>query len=209
MHRSLRLNQKEQEKLWRVIKMTKKTAVRSHFNVLFSSIRHWASASVERQVNIDKQRLTSIFTCELKAVYVRSSSSFLYSDLSSDLMLVPQILFINSTGEKKTQHMHKDLKDLDRSERSETKMAALGRDDERLDPSNRVLTVLARISERGCQTLFIRWMTCIHWTAENCKNRTFIFFLSFPTSICNPFLRWFHFNNGRLAEKVSAVLSFR
>ena len=58
--------------------------------------------------------------------------------------------------------MHKDLKDLDRSERSETKMAALGRDDERLDPSNRVLTVLARISEHGCQTLFIRWMTCIH-----------------------------------------------
>ena len=31
-------------------------------------------------------------------------------------------------------------------------MAALGRDDERLDPSNRVLTVFARISERGCQT---------------------------------------------------------
>ena len=91
--------------------------------------------------------------------------------------------------------MHKDLKDLDRSERSETKMAALGRDDERLDPSTRVLTVLARISERGCQTLFIRSittkieMTCIHCTAENCKNRTFVFFLSFPTSICNPFLR--------------------
>ena len=64
--------------------------------------------------------------------------------------------------------MHKDLKELDRSERSETKMAALGRDDERLDPSTRVLTVLARISERGCQTLFIRSittkieMTCIH-----------------------------------------------
>ena len=38
--------------------------------------------------------------------------------------------------------MHKDLKDLDRSERSETKMAALGRDFERLDPSTRVLTVL-------------------------------------------------------------------
>ena len=39
--------------------------------------------------------------------------------------------------------MHKDLKDLDRSERSETKMAALGRDDEGLDPSTRVLMVLA------------------------------------------------------------------
>ena len=83
-------------------------------------------------------------------------------------MLVPQILFINSTGEKKTQHMHKDLKDLDRSERSETKMAAFGRDDERLDPSTRVLAVLARISERDCQTLFICSITtkietmCIH-----------------------------------------------
>ena len=64
--------------------------------------------------------------------------------------------------------MHKDLKDLHRSERSETKMAALGRDDERLDPSSHVLTVLARISERVCQTLFIHSittkieMTCIH-----------------------------------------------
>ena len=46
--------------------------------------------------------------------------------------------------------MHKYLKDLDRSERSEIKMAALGCDDERLDPSTRVLTVLARIYERGC-----------------------------------------------------------
>ena len=51
--------------------------------------------------------------------------------------------------------MHKD--DLDRSERSETKMAALGR--ERLDPSTRVLEVLARISERGFQTLIIRSIT--------------------------------------------------
>ena len=53
--------------------------------------------------------------------------------------------------------MHKD--DLDRSERSETKMAELGR--ERLDPSARVLAVLARISERGfqLQTLFIRSIT--------------------------------------------------
>ena len=50
--------------------------------------------------------------------------------------------------------MHKDLKDLDQSKRSETKMSAIGRD-ERLDPSTRVLMVLARISERSCQTLFI------------------------------------------------------
>ena len=35
---------------------------------------------------------------------------------------------VNSTGEKYSM-MHKDLKDLDRSERSETKIAALGRDD--------------------------------------------------------------------------------
>ena len=38
--------------------------------------------------------------------------------------------------------MHKDLKDLDRSERSETKMAAIGQDDERLDPSTRLLYVM-------------------------------------------------------------------
>ena len=62
--------------------------------------------------------------------------------------------------------MHKDLKDLIMisSERSETKMAALGGDDERLDPSTRVLTVLARIPERGCQTLFIRSITT--WIIE-------------------------------------------
>ena len=52
--------------------------------------------------------------------------------------------------------MHKDLKDLDRAGCSETKAAALGRGDERLDPSTRVLTVLARISERRCQTFFIK-----------------------------------------------------
>ena len=52
--------------------------------------------------------------------------------------------------------MHKDLKDLDRAECSETKTAALGRGDERLNPSTRVLTVLARLFERRCQTLFIR-----------------------------------------------------
>ena len=51
--------------------------------------------------------------------------------------------------------MHKDLKD--RSERSQTNMAALGRDNERLDPS--VLVVLARIFERGYQTFFIRSIT--------------------------------------------------
>ena len=55
--------------------------------------------------------------------------------------------------------MHKDLKDLDQSERSETKMAALGRDNERLDPSISGLTVLAQISECDCQTLFIRSIT--------------------------------------------------
>ena len=81
-------------------------------------------------------------------------------------MLVPH-MSVNLTGEKYSM-MHKDLKDLERSERSETKMAAPGRDDKRLDPSTRVLTVLARISERGCQTLFIRSittkkeMTCLH-----------------------------------------------
>ena len=66
-------------------------------------------------------------------------------------MLVPH-MSVNLTGEKYSM-MHKDLKDLERSGRSETKMASLGRDDKRLDPSTRVLTVLARISKRGCQTL--------------------------------------------------------
>lgn len=55
--------------------------------------------------------------------------------------------------------MHKDLKDLDRFERSKTKMAALGQDNKRVDPSTRDLRVLARISERSCQTLLIRSMT--------------------------------------------------
>ena len=67
-------------------------------------------------------------------------------------MLVPH-MSVNLTGEKYSMMAHKDLKDLERSERSETKMAALGRDDKRLDPSTRVLTVLARISKRGCQRL--------------------------------------------------------
>ena len=55
--------------------------------------------------------------------------------------------------------MHKYLKDLDQFERSKTKMAALGQDNKRLDPSTRDLTVLARISERSCQTLLIRSIT--------------------------------------------------
>ena len=60
--------------------------------------------------------------------------------------------------------MQKDLKD--RSERSETvdsnmaaMSAAVGQDDERLDPSTPVFTVLARISERGCQNSLIRSIT--------------------------------------------------
>ena len=80
---------------------------------------------------------------------LRSSSSFFYSDLSSDLMLVPHIFFINLTGEKKSAYAQ--ISPRSRScERSEIKMAALGCDDERLDPSTHVLTVLARIYERGC-----------------------------------------------------------
>ena len=80
---------------------------------------------------------------------------FFYSDLSLVLMLVPHIFFINLTGQ--TKRIYKD--DLDRSERPQTKMAALGPDGERLDPSTRVLAVLARISELGCQTFFIRSIT--------------------------------------------------
>ena len=77
--------------------------------------------------------------------------------------------------------MHKDLKDLDQSKRSETKMSAIGRD-ERLDPSTRVLMVLARISERSCQTLFICSITTkIEMTSYplNCseQEQDFYFFL--------------------------------
>ena len=85
--------------------------------------------------------------------------------------------------------MHKDPKD--RSERSQTKMAALGRDNERLNPS--VLTVLAQISERGYQTFFIRSitakieMTCISRTENAHRDQEQDLF--FPTSTCNPFLR--------------------
>ena len=50
--------------------------------------------------------------------------------------------------------MHKDLKDLDRSERSETKMAALGRDDERLDP---------------CTRVFFFWRQFLNATAKLCS----------------------------------------
>ena len=50
--------------------------------------------------------------------------------------------------------MEKDLKGQSaRSKTVHSNMAALERDDERLDPSTRALTVLARISKRGCQTL--------------------------------------------------------
>ena len=87
---------------------------------------------------------------------------FFYSDLSSDFMLVPH-MSINLTGGKNQQ-------DAQRSERLirmfttgftnfTTNMAALKRDGERLDPSTRVLAVLARISERGSQTFFIRSIT--------------------------------------------------
>ena len=55
--------------------------------------------------------------------------------------------------------MHKNLKDLDRFECSKTKMAALGRDNKRVDPSTHDLRVLVRISEHSCQTLLIRSMT--------------------------------------------------
>ena len=45
--------------------------------------------------------------------------------------------------------------DAQRSERSRSSRM-FGRGHERLDPTTRVLTVLTRISERSCQTLFIR-----------------------------------------------------
>ena len=82
-------------------------------------------------------------------------------------------------------------------------MAALGRDGERLGPSTRVLAVLARISEHGCQTLFIRSittkteMTFIH----KLKEQDFYFSLHRFVIPAFSILK-----NQRLAEKVSAVL---
>ena len=105
--------------------------------------------------------------------------------------------------------MHKDLKDLDQFERSKTKMAALGRDKKRLDPSSRDLTVLARISERSCQTLLIRSittkieMTCLSYK-DQCKNRAKRikgFAILFFNEV-------FILITERLAGKVSTVLPF-
>ena len=93
-----------------------------------------ARAPLKIAINRDS---TDDSTCVLKAMY---EAVFFHSDLSSDSMLVPHTL-INLTGEK-IRHMQKDLQG--RSERSETdhsNMAALEREDERLDPSTRVLTV--------------------------------------------------------------------
>ena len=101
--------------------MTKNTAVRAHSTFFFHSALSFCFCITTSKTvgkNIDKRRMTSIFTCELKAMY-EAQAVFFYSDLSSDLMLVPHILFINLTGEKKNQHMHKYLKDLDQSERPE------------------------------------------------------------------------------------------
>ena len=86
--------------------MTKDTAVRTHLNVLFffhSALSFCFCITTGKTVgkNIDKRRLTSTFTCELKEMY-EAQAVFFYSDLSSELMLVPHILFINLIGEKKS-----------------------------------------------------------------------------------------------------------
>ena len=82
--------------------MNKNTAVRTYLNVLFffHSVLSFCFSIRTTGKNIDKRRLTSIFTCELKAMY-EAQAVFFYSDLSSDLMLVPHILFINLPSEKK------------------------------------------------------------------------------------------------------------
>ena len=95
------------------------------------------------------------FTCQLKAMHEAVSFNILTSVQISCLSLT--YFFINLTSQ--TKRICTKIDDLARSERPETKMAALGRDGERLDPRTRVLAVLARISERGCQTLFIRSIT--------------------------------------------------
>ena len=102
---ALKLKSKWVRKLLRVIKMTKNTAIHTHLDVLFffhSALSFCFCTTTGKTVgkNIDKQRMTSIFTCELKVMY-EAQAIFFYSDLSSDLMLVPHILFINLTDGKK------------------------------------------------------------------------------------------------------------
>ena len=101
MHRSLSLNQKEQEKLWSVIKMTKIQPCVLTLTYFFSYIRHALSFCF--RITTGKYRWTEThLDLHLRTQdYVQSSSSFLYSDLSSDLKLVPHILLINLTGGKK------------------------------------------------------------------------------------------------------------
>ena len=79
--------------------------------------------------------------------------------------------------------MEKDVKG--RSERSKTvhsNMAALERDDERLDPSTRVLPVLARISK----TRLPNYRDDVYRLNREQEQKQDFFF---RTSICNPFLR--------------------
>ena len=91
--------------------MTKNTAVGTHLNILFffhSALSFCFCITAGKAVgkNIDKRRLTLIFTCELKVMY-EAQAVFFYSDLSSDLMLVPHILFISLTGGKKKNEKKK------------------------------------------------------------------------------------------------------
>ena len=121
------------------------------------------------------------FTCELKAMHEAVFFNTLTSAQISCLSLT--YCFINLTSQ--TKRICTKIDDLARSERPETKMAALGRDGERLDPRTRVLAVLARISERGCQTLFIRSIKTKNVVLAEQRTRTRDIFPS--TSICNSF----------------------
>ena len=138
---------------------------------LFSSIRHWAAATLSTDSITGKIAVNGNcnddFTCQLKAMY---EAVFFYSDLRSDFTLVPHT-FINLTGEK-ISICKKDLKG--------RSTAAILESEKTLGTRlSSVLTVLARISKRSCQTLFIRSittrteMTCIGWTENKTKNKTY------------------------------------
>ena len=138
---------------------------------------------------------------------------FFYSDLSSDLMLIPHILFINLNGEK-NQHMHKDLKD--RSRWIRTFRNQDGR------------TRTGRWKTGSCQPCFDGfganfWTRLPNFLGHN-KDRDDVctlnreqeqeqaeqvFYFSLRWFVILFFDEDFHFNNQRLAEKVSAVFSFR
>ena len=165
---ALKLNQRKRGKLCSVVKITKNTAVSTHLNVsFFHSALSCCSCSITGKIAINGD-CNDDFSCELKEMY---EGVFFYSKLSSDFMLVPHT-FINLTGEK--------ISNVQLPFSCRSAAAAILESEKTLRTRlTRVFTALARISKRGCQTRFIRSittrteMTCIGWTENKNKNKTY------------------------------------